>query len=515
MPVYLKNLMIMILPVVGLSIVALASFVLQARGDKRFLNAIHFLLFAAVSSIFMVQMGEADRMYFWALLGMVALNFALSHLAFLRKDFLRALGPLVSAGLVLFLLKGNTFDFLGEQGVFVNKFFVTALIITALGYELVQVKLKVIAKLFGEQQEEDIARAILILFSGLAVFLGSFQSGSIGLLAIAGMYVSTTFYREKDGRGLSVSLMALPLIAVLMNQAGETAANLGHGDVLEGVFLGGFAMYLIQKLWMAPKRSMVLILAGYAIGLILAFGVLFLATQFVRMGGMDALVGVLVGASLTYALVGKEYVGASFIPLLIAGGLVLPRFMINEDQEAFEEVTVVTDDQGNVVEDKDIPLADVAGSYTIVSDSSRVSFQLGENGETKGAFKKVTGSVEISENVADSKFDITLKMADFTTFNEIRDESLMSDEYFDAPKNPIMTYKGSKLVDKGDGAWEIQGNFTMLGVTKSIPVTVKSVDADGRRFLVGKGTIDRTQFGMQPSTAEGNVVTFEYRVLIR
>ena len=52
----------------------------------------------------------------------------------------------------------------------------------------------------------------------------------------------------------------------------------------------------------------------------------------------------------------------------------------------------------------------------------------------------------------------------------------------------------------------------MLGVTKKVKVSLQRIDLNGRKILIGSGTIDRTQFGMAPDASEGNVVEFNYQV---
>lgn len=506
----------MLLPVIGLGVLSLAAFVLQLGNNRRFLNALLFLMFAAVGSLFLVPMKEDYHTFYWGLLGVVALNFAASHVNMLRKDYVRALLPLISVGALIFLFKDKNYEFLTQQGAFINKFSIVGLFVAALGYELGVIKLKVISKLFGSISEEEAMRSLLLIFAGVGIFLCNLQSGALGILAFSAITLSASFFREKDGREIAVSLLALSALPLLMHRSGEFSASLLDGDVLEGIFLGAFAMYFIQKVFQNDKRNLFFIVLIYAISLILAVGVLYLGSQFSKMGGMDAFLGFVVGAALVNALVGEGFASLSLLPLLLACGLVLPKYLVNEALEEFEEITTtVLDDSGNAVEPKVVPLGDASGSYTILSDSSRVSFFLGEHGETKGAFRKVSGKIEIGEDPASSKFDIALKMSDFTTFSEMRDESLMSDEYFNASKNPEMRYKGSKLVSKGDDVWEIQGEFTMLGVTKALPVLVKRIEGGENTILLGSGTIDRTQFGMTPSTAEGNVVTFEYRVMLK
>lgn len=506
----------MLLPLIGLGTISFAAFMLQRGENRRYLNTLNFLLFAATAAVFLVILDPAHHIFFWAMLGLVALNFAASHLSALQKPFVRSLVPLISVVGLAFILKDRTYDFLGQQGVFVNKFLMTGLVLTALGYELARIKWMAIQKFFGGVIEEDVLRAVLLFFAGASIFLCNLEAGGLGLLALAAVYLSASFYRESGMKELTVPLLAFAILPVLMYRSATSHANLLDGDVLEGLFFGAFSMFLIQKLWGAEKRSMLLLVLTYGLGVALALGVLFLSTQFTKMGGMDAFVGVLVGASLVQALIGKDFAGASFIPLLIVGGMILPKFMVNEEEAAFvQDTTVVVDENGQVVEPTVLALADIAGAYQILADSSRITFELGEGGETKGAFKKVKGSVTIGEDPSTSSFDVTLEMANFTTFNKIRDESLFGPDYFNAEKNPTMQYTGTKMVSKGENVWELQGDFKMLGVKKALPILVKRIDVEGRKVLIGSGTVDRTQFGMAPSSSEGNVVSFEFQIELK
>ncbi|OFZ54003.1 MAG: hypothetical protein A3D92_08435 [Bacteroidetes bacterium RIFCSPHIGHO2_02_FULL_44_7] len=481
----------MLLPLIGMGTISFAAFIFQRGENRRFLNALYFLLFVATASVFLVILDPAHHVFFWAMVGVVALNFAASHLSVLQKPFIRSLVPLISVVGMAFLLKDRTYDLLGQQGVFINKFLLTGLVLTALGYELARVKVQAIRKFFGGIAEDDTVRAVLLFVTGASLFLCNLEAGGLGLLAFA-------------------------LLPILMDRGATPHANLLDGDVLEGLFFGAFSMFFIQKLWTAEKRSMVLLVLMYGLGLALAMGVLFLSTQFTKMGGMDAFVGVLVGASIVQALIGKDFTGASFIPLLIVGGMILPKFMVNEEEAAFEQdTTVVVDENGKVIEPSVVDLAEIAGTYQILADSSRITFELGEGGETKGAFKKVAGNVSIGEDPGASTFDVTLEMSNFTTFNKIRDESLFGPDYFNAEKNPTMQYTGSKMVSKGENVWELQGEFKMLGVKKLLPILVKRIDIEGRKILIGSGTVDRTQFGMAPSSSEGNVVSFEFKIELK
>ena len=503
--------------IIGIASVGLATFFLQLKQNFRFIDFAHFLVFGAIATLFLTEDGTNGLGIILSLLGLTALNYVTAQFKFLRKEYVRALVPLLSFIVFVFLAKGKASTFMEEEAMVVNKFLIAGGVLVALGYEIGKAKLIVLKKLLGELDEEGVLKSLQLLFTGIALFLGMFQSGSIGVLVISAVYLSASFYRDQGTKEISVSLMALATLPYLLFHSENMGVDLMNGDVLEGAFFGAFGGYFLKKLWYAERRSAVAIVLGYVIVIGLSFGLLLLHTVYANMGGMDAFIGLLVGFAVTQALVGKGYVGASILSFLLVGGLLLPSYMVNEEQAEFESMitTTIVEENGEVVEPTALPLADIVGVYELVTDSSRVSFTLGEKGETKGAFKKVSGTIEITEEVQNSRFDIEMQMDDFTTFNKYRDESLLSDEYFDAAKFPTMTFKGSKLVEKEENVWEIEGEFTMLGVTKALPVTVERFEIGGRKVLSGSGEIDRRLFGMTPSATEGNIVSFSYQVELK
>jgi polyisoprenoid-binding protein YceI len=82
-----------------------------------------------------------------------------------------------------------------------------------------------------------------------------------------------------------------------------------------------------------------------------------------------------------------------------------------------------------------------------------------------------------------------------------------------------MTYKSKKL-SKIDDYYELDGEFTLLGVTKPLKVKIKysgSIDKEGVKVpvFIGKAALDRTKFGMSPDSKEGNLVEFDLRIELK
>jgi polyisoprenoid-binding protein YceI len=91
----------------------------------------------------------------------------------------------------------------------------------------------------------------------------------------------------------------------------------------------------------------------------------------------------------------------------------------------------------------------------------------------------------------------------------------MSSDYFDQKKFPKVTFVSKSISEEGNDTFKVTGDFTMLGVSKDVDVTMQRIESEKGNVLIGKGVLDRTLFGMAPSSSEGNVVSFNYEVLLK
>ena len=120
--------------------------------------------------------------------------------------------------------------------------------------------------------------------------------------------------------------------------------------------------------------------------------------------------------------------------------------------------------------------------------------------EVEGNFKDFDASVVTNAadfNGADVSF--TAKTASIDTDNERRDNHLKSPDFFDAEKNPELSFKG-KLVKQG-GKYKLKGDLTMHGVTKPVEfdVTYGGTMNTGKGEKAGfkiAGKVNRQDYGL-------------------
>ena len=97
------------------------------------------------------------------------------------------------------------------------------------------------------------------------------------------------------------------------------------------------------------------------------------------------------------------------------------------------------------------------------------------------------------------------------TGSGIKDKEIKGKKFFDVEDFPKIKLISSKGTVTGPGQCQVQANFTLRGITKSvtIPLTVQ-VDRSGQGTLKGEYTIDRKDYGithnMFMNPIEDNVV---------
>ena len=103
--------------------------------------------------------------------------------------------------------------------------------------------------------------------------------------------------------------------------------------------------------------------------------------------------------------------------------------------------------------------------------------------KVRGRFADFEGVVQLDRARPEaSTVEFKIKTTSIDTDNEQRDNHLRSPDFFDAAKNPEITFKSSKVVAKSASQFDVSGTFTMHGVSKEItlPVSFLGFVGDGR-----------------------------------
>jgi polyisoprenoid-binding protein YceI len=98
-------------------------------------------------------------------------------------------------------------------------------------------------------------------------------------------------------------------------------------------------------------------------------------------------------------------------------------------------------------------------------------------------------------------FDVTVKVDKLDTANAKRDQHLKSSDFFNAKQFPDIEFKSTGVKSTGDKTFDVTGDLTLHGVTKSITVPMTFVGAattpmGARAGFDATFTIKRSDYGM-------------------
>jgi polyisoprenoid-binding protein YceI len=159
-----------------------------------------------------------------------------------------------------------------------------------------------------------------------------------------------------------------------------------------------------------------------------------------------------------------------------------------------------------------------AQSYTPVDTASEVTFKIKNLGfNTTGSFSGLAGV--ISFNPADPggcNFDVHIDAKTVNTGNDMRDNHLRGEDYFDVKNYPQIRFVSEKVTNtKKNGTLFVSGKLTMKGITKdvSFPFTAQPT-SDGYLFN-GEFSINRRDFKVGGGSTVGDRLTVLLKVTAR
>ena len=152
----------------------------------------------------------------------------------------------------------------------------------------------------------------------------------------------------------------------------------------------------------------------------------------------------------------------------------------------------------------------VTGTYAIDAAHSSVGFVARHAMVTKvrGSFNDFTGSIHLdAANPAASTAQISIDVASIDTRNEQRDGHLRTNDFFDAPTFPKITFTSTSVQQLDDGKLAVTGDLSIKDVTKAITVAFEfaglATDPYGnvRAGYEGTASLNRSDYGVSFNAA--------------
>jgi len=139
--------------------------------------------------------------------------------------------------------------------------------------------------------------------------------------------------------------------------------------------------------------------------------------------------------------------------------------------------------------------------YEVTPVESTIKFGVDSSVPIKGTFDKWEASMKFSSmDVRSGVLEIEIQADSVNTGSGLINSKLKSKDFFDEKDSPTITFRSTKVVQTGPNTFDLEGNFTIRGVTKIEKLTLTD---NGKGSTSGSidGTMafDRKDYGMNKS----------------
>ena len=145
------------------------------------------------------------------------------------------------------------------------------------------------------------------------------------------------------------------------------------------------------------------------------------------------------------------------------------------------------------------------GTYALDVYHSSVHFQIKHLGlsNVRGTFKSFTATLAVGETLADTAVEASVDLASIDTGQPDRDAHLLGTDFFDAERNPTMTFRSTSITQVDADHYDMAGDLTINGVTR--PATFRTefngtevfpADQSVHVGFTATGEVRRSDFGI-------------------
>jgi len=135
--------------------------------------------------------------------------------------------------------------------------------------------------------------------------------------------------------------------------------------------------------------------------------------------------------------------------------------------------------------------------FVITPEESTIKFFVKSSVDIEGHFDKWDATLTFtSPKLETGVLDIKIQAASVNTGSGMKDGKLKSKDFF-VQQDPLITFKSTKIVRTSPTTFQVQGDFTIRGVTKPDTLML-TVDTEGKGIGEIKGTMafDRKDYGV-------------------
>jgi polyisoprenoid-binding protein YceI len=136
--------------------------------------------------------------------------------------------------------------------------------------------------------------------------------------------------------------------------------------------------------------------------------------------------------------------------------------------------------------------------FKVTPVESSIRFDVEASVAIEGKFDKWDASLTFkSPEVSTGVLDIKIQADSVDTGSGMKNDKLKSKDFFNVKQDPYITFHSTKIVQTGPDTFEVDGDFTIRGVSKTEKLNLKVEGAGtGSGTIEGTMAFDRKQYGM-------------------
>jgi polyisoprenoid-binding protein YceI len=134
----------------------------------------------------------------------------------------------------------------------------------------------------------------------------------------------------------------------------------------------------------------------------------------------------------------------------------------------------------------------------VIPVESTIKFGVDASVSIKGTFKKWDATLKYtSPEVESGVLEIKIYADSVDTGSGMKDGKLKGKDFFNVKDDPYITFKSTKVTQTGPDTFELDGDFTIRGVTRQEKLELKTIGkGTGSVTINGTMAFDRKEYGM-------------------
>jgi polyisoprenoid-binding protein YceI len=106
--------------------------------------------------------------------------------------------------------------------------------------------------------------------------------------------------------------------------------------------------------------------------------------------------------------------------------------------------------------------------FAITPEDSSIKFHVNASIALDGRFDKWAGTLTFtSPDFTTAVLDLQIQAGSVNTGSGLKDGKLKGEDFFDVKQSPVIKFRSKKVVQTGPDTFEVPGDFTIRGVSKS------------------------------------------------